>query len=130
MRAVYTNVIVRYLTGDHPEQSGRARAIIDGGRTFVSLTVLLESEWVLRSVYGIGKRETIRALRAFCGLPGVSIGQPATAASALVLAERRIELADAIHLAQGAQAGLPFLTFDRQLVRAANRAGHHAVEDA
>lgn len=52
MRAIDTNVVVRYLTDDEPSQSARARAAIDVGEVFVSTTVLLESEWVLRSTYG------------------------------------------------------------------------------
>jgi len=44
-------LIDRYLTGDHPRQSAKARAIIDDNDLFVSTTVLLETEWVLRSVY-------------------------------------------------------------------------------
>jgi predicted nucleic acid-binding protein len=52
MLAIDTNLIVRYLTGDHPEQSPKARALIDSEDVFVCTTVLLETEWVLRSVYG------------------------------------------------------------------------------
>ena len=51
MLAVDTNLIVRYLTGDHPAQSAKARAVIEGEDVFISTTVLLETEWVLRSVY-------------------------------------------------------------------------------
>ena len=35
MLAVDTNLIVRYLAGDHPKQSPRARALIDGEPVFV-----------------------------------------------------------------------------------------------
>jgi hypothetical protein len=42
MLAVEPNLIVRYLTGDHPGQSAKARAVIDGEDVFVSTTVLLE----------------------------------------------------------------------------------------
>ena len=40
---------------------------------FISRTVLLESEWVLRSVYGFAGKEVAAALRAFAGLPRVSV---------------------------------------------------------
>ena len=51
MLAFDTNIIVRYLTGDHPQQSRKAKALIDSEHIFVCTTVLLETEWVLRSVY-------------------------------------------------------------------------------
>jgi predicted nucleic acid-binding protein len=34
MLAIDTNLIVRYLTGDHPEQSPKARALIDSEGRF------------------------------------------------------------------------------------------------
>ena len=64
MRAIDTNIVVRYLTVDHPQQAARARAIIEGGDVFVGTTVLLESEWVLRSVYSFSRSEVAVALRA------------------------------------------------------------------
>ena len=41
MRAIDTNVVVRYLTDDEPEQAARAKAAVDAGNVFVSTTVLL-----------------------------------------------------------------------------------------
>ncbi len=83
MRAVDTNVVVRYLTGDEPVQAAKARAVIEAGHVFVGTTVLLESERVLRSVYGFGGIEVAAALRAFAGLPGVLVESPAVLADAL-----------------------------------------------
>ena len=67
MLAIDTNLVVRYLTGDHPEQSAKAKALIDGQDVFVSTTLLLETEWVLRSVYGFEGSQLALALRAFAG---------------------------------------------------------------
>jgi predicted nucleic acid-binding protein len=49
--AVATDIIVRYLTGDEPEQFAKARALIDGEDIFVCTTMSLETEWVLRGAY-------------------------------------------------------------------------------
>ena len=83
MRAVDTNVVVRYLTGDDPDQAARARAAIGEGDIFVSTTVLLESEWVMRSAYGFDGKRVAGALRAFLGLPGVAVESPVLLAEAL-----------------------------------------------
>ncbi len=77
MRAVDTDVVVRYLTGDDPGQAVGARAVIDAGQVSVNTTVLLESEWVLCGVYGLAGEEVAEALRAFSRLPGVSVESPA-----------------------------------------------------
>ncbi|PZV35383.1 type II toxin-antitoxin system VapC family toxin [Mesorhizobium kowhaii] len=129
MLAIDTNVIVRYLTGDHPEQSQRARQLIDGRLVFVAITVILEVEWVLRSAYGYGQAEIVQALRAFGGLPTVEMDDAAIASSALDLAEKGMDFADALHLGKSAHCA-GFATFDRRFIKAAKAAGHDSVQEA
>ena len=119
MLAIDTNLIVRYLTGDHRRQSAKARALIDGNDVFVCTTVLLETEWVLRSVYGYSPPLLARALAAFAGLPRVKLEDEALVAKALDWMERAMDFADALHLAsaQGCEA---FLSFDRSFAKTAN----------
>ena len=127
MQAIDTNVLVRYLTGDEPEQAARAKAVIESGNVFVSTTVLLESEWVLRSVYGFASGEVAVALRAFSGLPGVSVENPALLSEALDLAEKGMDFADALHL--GAAAGCEtMLTFDRRFIETASNTSIRVAE--
>ena len=121
MRAVDTNVVVRYLTGDHPEQAAKARAVIDRGPVFASTTVMLESEWVLRSVYGFDGTEVAAALRSFSGLPNVSIESPVLLAEALDRAEKGMDFANALHLGSAARCDA-MLTFDRRFIATARSA--------
>lgn len=118
MRAIDTNVVVRYLTGDHPEQAARARTVIDTGPVFASTTVLLESEWVLRSVYEFSGKRVATALRAFAGLPQVSVESPLMLAEALDRAENGMDFADALHLGAAARCEA-MLTFDRGFIEKA-----------
>jgi predicted nucleic acid-binding protein len=120
MLAIDTNVVVRYLTGDHPEQSPRARALIDGHDVFVSTTVLLETEWVLRGAYGYAPAQVGNALRAFAGLPRVMLENPASAATALDWMAQGMDFADALHLA-AAEGCTAFVSFDRRFAQAAER---------
>src|ERR1700744_559927 len=122
MLAIDTNVIVRYLADDHPSQSARARALIDGEAVFVSATVLLETEWVLRSVYEYLARPLAKALRAFAGLPHVVIEDARFVAKALDWMEDGLDFADALHLAR-AKGCEAFVTFDQRFARTANRLG-------
>jgi predicted nucleic-acid-binding protein len=118
VRAVDTNVVVRFLTGDDPAQAARARKLIEGGDIFVATSVLLETEWVLRSGYGFPAGQIVERLRAFAGLPGISLEDPQLAARALDWAARGLDFADALHLGR-AQDCSAFLSFDRKLARAA-----------
>lgn len=126
MLAIDTNVVVRYLTGDHPKQSAKARALIDGHDVFVCTTVLLETEWVLRSVYDFPSTQVCKALRAFAGLARVSLEDPVLAASALDRMADGMDFADALHLGQ-AEGCDAFVTFDRRLLKTASAAGAGTV---
>lgn len=126
MLAIDTNVLVRYLTGDHPKQSRAARKLVDANDVFVGDTVMLECEWVLRSVYSYDTSRICRALRAFAGLARVSVESPAALSRALDQAEGGLDLADALHLARADHCDA-FITFDRKLTSAAKRAGIGAV---
>ena len=69
MLGIDTNVVVRLVVADDAEQTRRARKLIDQalGRNesvLVSLPVLLESEWVLRSRYGFGREALLSIFRA------------------------------------------------------------------
>lgn len=60
MLGIDTKVLVRYLVRDDEAPFERARALIDREATahgggLVSLLVLMETEWVLRSRYDLGK---------------------------------------------------------------------------
>ncbi len=120
MLAVDTNVVVRYLVKDDDAQSARARDIVRSGPIFISLTVILESEWVLRSLYGFSRSEVVDALEAFCGTPTVKVAEPAAAKRAFQLAEMGLDFADAMHLVQ-AEDCEAFVTFDNRLAHSAEK---------
>jgi predicted nucleic-acid-binding protein len=119
VRAVDTNVVVRYLTNDDPAQAARARAAVDAGDIFVPVSVILETEWVLRSGgYGFTADRIIKAVRSFARLPSVTLEHAHRVERALEWAERGLDFADALHLAS-AKDCREMLSFDRKFVRAA-----------
>jgi predicted nucleic-acid-binding protein len=128
MLAVDTNIVVRYLVRDHPRQALRAQALIDGNDVFVGTTVILESEWVLRSVYDYSAARVYSGLRALAGLPRVSVENPALVAEALDLAERGMDFADALHLGSASECDA-LLTFDRKFIRSAAATGDDRVKE-
>lgn len=67
MLGLDTNVLVRFLVRDHPAQFERARRLMkrelgNGEAVLISLLVLVETEWVLRSRYQLSKQEIAAAL--------------------------------------------------------------------
>ncbi|CAN7650766.1 type II toxin-antitoxin system VapC family toxin [Mesorhizobium sp. LjRoot246] len=128
MLAIDTNVVVRYLTNDDPEQSPRARRLIDAEPVFVTVTVILEAEWVLRSAHGYDQASIVNALRVFGGLPAVEIEDAAIVSSALDLAETGMDFADALHLGRSSHCSA-FVTFDRKFINTAQAAGYESVRE-
>ena len=127
MRAIDTNVVVRFLVADDRRQAKRARAALDAGDIFISVTVLLESEWVLRSGYGLAPEPIAAAFRYLAGLPGVTVEGPAQLALALDWMDEGMDFADAMHLAK-AEGCDTFLSFDRKLAKVAAGRSPMAVE--
>lgn len=126
MIAIDTSVVVRYLTGDHPEQSPRAQALVDGRYVVLPVMVVLEAEWVLRSAYGYAVKDGVNALRAFGGLPGVTVEDAGLVAEALDRAESGMDFADALLLGRSAHCE-GIVSFDRKFAKAAQSAGYQGV---
>jgi predicted nucleic-acid-binding protein len=69
MLGLDTNVLIRYLVQDDRRQYEKAKRLIQreagkGEPVLISLLVLLEIEWVLRSRYGLSKPEILAAFSA------------------------------------------------------------------
>ena len=126
MIAVDTNVLVRFLVRDDAGQAARAAELIRSSEIWISKTVLLETEWVLRSLYDFSPQRLAGALRALAGLGTVFLEDAGAVAKALNWIEQGLDFADALQLASAANAK-QFATFDRKLAR---QAQHTAKVDA
>ena len=122
MITVDTNVLVRLLTSDDPKQTAAARSLFAAEPVWIAKTVLLETGWVLRSLYGFEESAIADAFRALLGLRNVSVEDEHAVAGALALTSHGIEFADALHLSSRPQ-GTAFVSFDRSFIRRAQRAG-------
>ena len=122
MTAVDTNVVVRLLTGDDPKQAAAAKALFASEPIWIAKTVLLETGWVLRSLYGFEESSIRNAFIKLLGLKNVQVEDEASVAAALGLTVHGIELADALHLSSR-PPGAAFVSFDQSFVRRATRAG-------
>lgn len=129
MIAIDTNIIVRYFVVDHPAQTVRARDIIDRQAIFLPITVVIEVEWVLLSIYRFARAELIDAFMTFAGMPSVTLEDAAIVAEALDLFAHGMDFADALHLLKARHCER-FLTFDRQFIKAAVAAGHPNIQEA
>jgi predicted nucleic-acid-binding protein len=111
MRAVDTNILARYYLNDDPAQARCAARILATGDVFVPKTVILELEWVLRSVAEQPADKVADCLKHLIALPGVTVEDHDEVEDALRHCRRGVDFADALHLA-ASQACSELLTFD------------------
>jgi predicted nucleic acid-binding protein len=115
-----TDVLVRHLVGDHPEQSPRATAYLASADALVLTDVIVaELVFVLESVYR-APRPTIRAtIRSLLAFRPVVARDPALLIRALeVYDELRIDFAEAYLVACAERSGVTTIaSFDRSLYR-------------
>src|ERR1035437_140038 len=115
MRAVDTNVLVRFLTADEAGQFRQAQAVRKAGSVFIAKTVLLETEWVLRRAYEFSADNVHRVLLELLNTAGVDIEDEDRVAQALDWYRHGMDFADAMHICSRGSAS-EFLSFDKQLI--------------
>lgn len=122
MIALDTNVLVRVLTNDDPEQAKRAMKRMRTDSVWIGRTVLLETEWVLRHAYKLDPAAIGKAFTTLLGVASVEVEDRAAVVQALAWHRTGMDFADALHLAasDGASA---FVSFDRDLAKVAKQVG-------
>jgi len=130
VRALDTNVLVRFLVNDDPAQHQRAVAAIEKARTlreplYVGDVVLAEVVWVLQRRYRVAKPAVIEALRGLVASRELTFSSRERVADAVGrFTAGSADFADYLIAAEAREAGHDVvLTFDNALL---NEAGFEA----
>jgi predicted nucleic-acid-binding protein len=89
--------LIQLLTADDPKQGRAAKSLLATGPVWIAKTVLLETAWVLRILYGFEENVVRDALTNWLGLKNVRVEVDSSVATALALAAHGIEPAGAMH---------------------------------
>ena len=119
MRAVDTNLLVRLIVRDDPQQVAAAEAFIAGG-AWVPQLVLAETVWVLDAVHDCSAAQLASAIEMLLNHAQLSIHEADVVQRALTHFRARPALgfSDCLVLEVARKAGhLPLGTFDRGLSR-------------
>jgi predicted nucleic-acid-binding protein len=117
MRAVDANVLVRLVARDDAPQTAAAEAFVIRG-AWVSHIVLVETIWVLDSVFGLGRAQLAKAVEMLLSHRDLVLQEPDVVQAALTHYRRRPKLgfSDCMLLEVARKSGhLPLGTFDRHL---------------
>jgi predicted nucleic-acid-binding protein len=128
MNAVDTNILVRLLTEDDPDQTAVAQGVFEAGPIWIAKTVWLETAWVLHRSYGFDETSIRDGFLRLLGLPNVQAEDQPAVSAALALVGHGLDFADALHLSSR-PPGARFVSFDRSLVRRAQRAGEANISE-
>ena len=122
MRALDTNVLARFFVDDADDaQAAKQRPAAVAAlaeRSFVSVTVLLELEWVMRGFYRLPRKDISRVLRALASIEHVTLEDRDAVLVAIDAFDQGLDFADALHLARSTRAAA-FTTFDHRLAKRA-----------
>jgi len=120
-----TNVLVRYLTQDDPDQAARATRIVEQELTeetpgFIGLVVLVETVWVLQRLCRASAEEIQETVTDLLGSRDIVVESRDVVTRALALSRQSsCEFADAIIAASAFNAGCDkVISFDRGAVHA------------
>lgn len=127
VNAVDTNIVVRFLTHDDPDQFKLADAVFNNTIAFIPDTVWLETEWVLRFAYDFDAQSIIKAFRGLLGLPQVRVRDANRLLKAIEWNAAGLDFADALHLAC-AQRFEKMVTFDKTFAKRSINKGVCRVE--
>jgi predicted nucleic-acid-binding protein len=116
-----SNVLLRLMTADDAAQTRAAREIVLSQGILVTNEALLESVWVLTSVYGLNRERACDTLDTFFSGEGIRIEAEEPVARALSLYRSGWDFADALQVAMVPSGGR-FASFDRDLIRRGKRA--------
>lgn len=129
MMAIDTNVIVRLLTNDEPCQTKKAARFIEDNPVFVSKTVLLETEWVLRAAYKLNREIITEAFRKLLGLPNIHVEDALEIKQVLDVYSQGFDFADILHVSNASNhKAEQFVTFDKKLSKRSKIFGLNLVE--
>ena len=119
MRAIDTNVLVRLLVQDDEKQEIAAKAYVAFG-AWVSKVVLVESVWVLDSIYRKEYSEIADAVEMLLSSNQIFVEDAEIIAAALVHYRKRpsLRFSDCVILECARKAGhTPLGTFDKNLAK-------------
>lgn len=123
MPALDTNILVRYLIADDKKQFEEAKKFIEDSiaseALFIPLSVTVELEWVLRSLYEVKKANIVNTYNRLLEAREIEFQDESAIEIALSLySDNNADFADCLHIASAQTHGrIPLVTFDRKASR-------------
>lgn len=126
MKSLDTNIILRFLLRDVPEQSPRAIAVITGSSCYATDTAITETVFVLEKVYQASRDSIAVSLKTFLSFPNLESNFNLMS-DMLDLYEKyeALSIIDCYLAVEAEGGGNKLVTFDKKLLK---HGGPHVTE--
>lgn len=121
MIAFDTNLLVRLAVNDDEHQAEMAEHLLESQDVFITRTVLLETEWVLRSVYKNSRSDIFGFFEKMLMTRNLVIENLKEVKNAMEWYKLGADFADAMHLCMCTENRI--YTFDADFCKSANKLG-------
>jgi uncharacterized protein len=126
MNSLDTNVVLRYLLNDVPEQSIKSKNVITGSPSYITDVVATEIVFVLERVIGIERSDIVTLVKSFLSLPNLIYNDYFLDQSLdLYGANKTLSIVDCYAATEAKVYGNTLVTFDKELVK---HGGSHVKE--
>lgn len=121
MIAFDTNLLVRIAVNDDEKQAKISEQLLETHQVFIPRTVLLETEWVLRSIYKKSRIEISGFFTKTLNTENLFLENPIEVERAIEWYNLGADFADAMHLCMCEESKIH--TFDGEFCKAAKKLG-------
>jgi predicted nucleic-acid-binding protein len=121
-----TNVVLRYLLNDIPEQTLKSKAVITGSESYVTDVVVTETIFVLERVVGMDRSDIVLLVQTFLSLPNLIYNDYFLDQAIVLYGEKKtLSFVDCYAAIEAKVYRNSLITFDKQL---AKHGGAHVRE--
>jgi predicted nucleic-acid-binding protein len=121
-----TNIVLRYLLNDVPEQSFTSKLIITGSTCYITDVIAVEIIFVLERVICMERSDIVMLFKTFLSLPNVVYNDYfLDQAIDLYGAKKKLSIVDCYAATEAKMYKNTLITFDKELVK---QGGNHVKE--
>ena len=123
MNSLDTNIVLRYLLNDIPEQSLKSKEVITNSASYVTDVVAVEIIFVLERVIGMERSDIVKLVKTFLSLPNLIYNDYfLDQAIDLYGAKKSLSIVDCYAASEAKAYNNQLVTFDKRL---ASQGGRH-----
>lgn len=130
MKVIDTNILLRFFIDDPDDvEAKRQKPFAEqvmSQPVYISMTVILEFEWVMRGFYKLHRAKVIEVFTVLMSYAHIVIEDKPILVKTLELHREGLDFADALHLVQSLMYQ-GFVTFDNNFYKRAKKLGY-AIE--